>query len=153
MTTICLRTLRLSVYHLYTNKQMIHRHVCGCKRAVSRYAEKSEQEKPHPGLSSQHVVIFFINVLTGSLDYNLPFVMDNIECKRFAEGEERRVRQLKSADLKSSRGRHRWTAMDFFCLLRSVQNGSRKNQGGSTLLEPAWIHRIFRRGASGAARL
>lgn len=115
---------------------MTHCHICNCKCAVSRYAEKSEQEKPRPGLSSKRAVIFFINVLTGSLDENVPFVMDNIGCKRFAEGEEQRVRQLKSADLKSNRGRNHWTAMDSLRLLRSVQNGSGKNRRGSSLLEP-----------------
>lgn len=63
--------------------------------------------------------------------------MDNIECKRFAEGEERRARQPKSADLKCSRGRSRWTAMDFHCLFPSVPNESLQNRGGSALLEPA----------------
>lgn len=133
ITNICFRTFRVTVYHCCICMTVIHCHICGCKCAVSRY----EQEKPRPGLSSKHVVIFFINVLTGSLDYNLLFVMDNIECKRFAEGEEQHVRQLKSTDLKSSRGDDHWTAMDFLCLLRSVRNGSRENRGGSTLLEPA----------------
>lgn len=84
ITSICLRTLLM--YDFCLNITKFHHHICSCKCAVSHSAEKSEEEKPRPGLSPRHVVICFINVLTGSLDYNLSFVMDNIECKRFAEG-------------------------------------------------------------------
>lgn len=50
-----------------------------------------KQEEPCPGLYSELIVIFFlINMLKGSLEYNLPFVMDNICRQRFVEGEERR---------------------------------------------------------------
>lgn len=65
--------------------------------------------------------------------------MDNMERKRFAEGEEPTCKAAEIAGPHSNLAEDaaNRTAMEFHCLFPSVQNESLQNRGGSASLEPA----------------